>query len=355
MRVVCTQCSAELNDDPEACPECGGTEKGYTFGSGDIQDGRISAPEGFFVEKDQLPDWYRWSSWLWEDEEHQQGAGISAYRVVFKTVRIPILGTLNMTWPNLTMRMWHGSVRIGRATVDPALPWRREGHSVVPEWGTLSDTATGVKYEISGASSPTLGAEDEEFTNGSFVEFILQTSPGKPNEQVAEGRQKLASLMTMIDLSFGRRLRGMQLTEEIGEVFSDGHFICSTQSTLIGMESLMMLEPRSVPHELLAWSQSVIGRHMSRPDEERVTLGLASEWYLLAEGTIDPVLEFIYLWLAIEVLAMPNTSDIRPVRERLAHGLGGTENDWRDLVGPLFGRRSDIVHGNPPKRGARRG
>jgi hypothetical protein len=345
MDIVCSNCGADLANDPDVCPDCSGTAKGYRFGREDIKDGRIQAPEGFFALRDELPDWYRWSGWLWEDEDHPRGTGAPAYRVVYKTIRVPIIGRLNLIWPNLTVRMWHGSVRVGRSMVNPSHKWRKDGHAVVPEWGTVSDTPTGVEYAVVRASSPTLGADEEEYTDGSFIEFVLQITPGKPNEQIAEGRRKLASLMTVIDLSFGRRLLGVPLTEEIGEVFEDGHFNCWPQSSLIGLESLTTVRPVSAQHELKAWAESVIGRHMERPESERVRLNLAAEWYRLAESTIDPVLEFIYMWLSIEVLAMPNTSNIRPLRERLAEGLGGSEQDWRQLVGRLYGTRSNIVHG----------
>lgn len=52
------------------------------------------------------------------------------------------------------------------------------------------------------------------------------------------------------------------LTEGLGEVFDDGHFICSGQSMSFRLESRMTIEPLSARYELLAWSQFVINRHM---------------------------------------------------------------------------------------------
>jgi hypothetical protein len=52
------------------------------------------------------------------------------------------------------------------------------------------------------------------------------------------------------------------------------------------------------------------------------------------------------LWFVVEVLAMPDTTNVRPVRELLAaHVDGTTERDWQELVGRHFGRRSKLVHG----------
>lgn len=343
MEIVCSDCGQRLSDGVGVCPVCEGTSKGFRYGEDDLADGRIQAPEGFFNIRDESPDWYRWSAWLWADDEHPAGEGQHAYRVVYKTIRMPIVGTLRLNWPNLNIRMWHGSVRIGHPTVDPSNPGRKEGYLIVPEWGLVVDTDDGAVYQPTRASSPSLGAEDDELTDGSFVEFILRTESDRPNEQIAEGRRTLASLHTMIDLSFGRRLLGTPLSEEVGELFDDGHFNCSVQSSLVGMESLTTVELLPV-QQLQGWAQHVLERHMRRPTAEKETLALASEWYRLAESSLDPVLEFVYIWLSIEVLAMPNTTNIRPVRELLPTGLGGSEQDWKQLVGRLYGTRSDIIH-----------
>ena len=66
----------------------------------------------------------------------------------------------------------------------------------------------------------------------------------------------------------GPRVLGVQLTEEIGKIFDDGHFLCSGQSMLVGMESLMTIEPLFM-EQLYGWSQFVINRHMGRTDDER--------------------------------------------------------------------------------------
>jgi transcriptional regulator with XRE-family HTH domain len=140
------------------------------------------------------------------------------------------------------------------------------------------------------------------------------------------------------------RVLGVQLTEEIGKIFDDGHFLCSGQSMLVGMESLMTIEPLFM-EQLYGWSQFVINRHMGRTDDERTRLSLASQWYQLANSTADPVLEFIYLWLVVEVMAM-ETADIRPAREQLMQILGGDDR-LGQLVGRLNGTRSCILHEGP--------
>jgi hypothetical protein len=43
---------------------------------------------------------------------------------------------------------------------------------------------------------------------------------------------------------------------------------------------------------------------------------------------------------------MPDTTNIAPVRERLALILGGSAANWAPFVGRHFGRRSRLVHGS---------
>jgi hypothetical protein len=58
------------------------------------------------------------------------------------------------------------------------------------------------------------------------------------------------------------------------------------------------------------------------------------------------VTEYLELWFVVEVIAMPDdTTNVRPVRERLAEAFGESEREWKDFVGRHFGRRSKLVHG----------
>ena len=59
--------------------------------------------------------------------------------------------------------------------------------------------------------------------------------------------------------------------------------------------------------------------------------------------------EYIELWFVVEALVMPDDSNIRPVRARLAEWIGGDEKDWQEVVGRHFGRRSKLVHGHEPR------
>ena len=72
---------------------------------------------------------------------------------------------------------------------------------------------------------------------------------------------------------------------------------------------------------------------------------LALHWFhqALHDDTQD---EFIKLWVAVEALAMPDTTNVKPVNEILALSHGTTTEDAakRFGVGKLQGLRSRILH-----------
>jgi hypothetical protein len=73
-------------------------------------------------------------------------------------------------------------------------------------------------------------------------------------------------------------------------------------------------------------------------------LRLACDWYWSAIAAEDAAIEYLQLWFVVEALAMPDTTNVAPVKDQLASNLGGRRADWA-LVGRHFGRRSRLVHG----------
>jgi len=55
---------------------------------------------------------------------------------------------------------------------------------------------------------------------------------------------------------------------------------------------------------------------------------------------------FLKCWFAFETLAMPDTTDIRPLQEMMAeiYGIPVDEGAARFRLGRLYGRRGRIVH-----------
>jgi hypothetical protein len=70
--------------------------------------------------------------------------------------------------------------------------------------------------------------------------------------------------------------------------------------------------------EFLDWTRHPLGTLVERTPTDRERLSLACDWYWRSTEADDGVTEYLELWFVVEVIAMPNTTDIRPVRLRLA-------------------------------------
>ena len=78
---------------------------------------------------------------------------------------------------------------------------------------------------------------------------------------------------------------------------------------------------------------------------ERERIALSLRWY--EEATRDDGVDVLLkLWFALETLAMPDTTDIRPIRDGLAsiYGTSPADAGQRYGISRIFGLRSRIVH-----------
>lgn len=83
----------------------------------------------------------------------------------------------------------------------------------------------------------------------------------------------------------------------------------------------------------------------SLPDNERTRIRLSLHW--LGRGARTSGVDgLLYHWIAIEAIAMPDTTNIRPALATLAtlYGVTAAEANDRFRLGRLFGLRSRIVH-----------
>lgn len=248
-----------------------------------------------------------------------------------------------MKWPNLILRFGHGTVERGGVELGEAIQTRRERQWILPQPGTTEVKGQTMTFVPSENKNFEFRAWQEEIEGLFYVELILHTSEDQPDRRLAEGRRRLGYLKTLIELSFGPRILGAQLTEELGELFEDGHFNRNLRSELLGHEWQMDFAAVE-PHELKAWGRHPLGTLVTRSLEDRERISLACDWYWRSTQTSDLVTEYIELWFVVEAVAMPDTTDIRPVRERLAAAFGGEQRDWAELVGRHYGRRSKLVH-----------
>jgi hypothetical protein len=291
-----------------------------------------------------LPDFLSASGWQNADDAHPPGEGAPAYRVVYKTLKT-YMPEVNMMWPNLVLRSGHGSVNRGGMRLQDVLRLRREGHWLLPQPGETVIEGTTMTFHPYETKNFEFRAWEERIDGLFFVELVLHTTAESADRCLAEGRSRLASLKTLIEMSFGSRVLGALVTEELGEVFPDGHFNRSIHSDALGNEWQMDLVAVT-PERFSGWTNGTLANHLQRPKGELERISLACDWYWRSTETSDLVTEYLELWFVVEVIAMPDTTDVRPLRERLAAAFGGSESEWREFVGRHFGRRSNLVHGD---------
>jgi hypothetical protein len=288
-----------------------------------------------------FPDFFSMSGWQRSDDEHPAGSGIPAYRIVYKTLKAYV-PQVEMHWPNLLLRAGHGDVDRGGVRLGQAMRTRREHRWILPQPGDVEIQDQTVTFRPRETKNFEFHAWQETIEGVFFFELILHTTEEGPDRRIAEGRRRLGYLKTLVELSFGSRVLGALITEEIGEVFPDGHFNRNLQSEQLGNEWQMDL---AAVDDVNEWARHPLGTLISRSPEDRERLSLACDWYWRSTETADLVTEYLELWFVVEAVAMPDGSNIRPVRERLAAAFGGDQLDWAELVGRHFGRRGDLVHG----------
>jgi hypothetical protein len=289
-----------------------------------------------------LPDFLSMSGWQRSDDEHPPGEGIPSYRVVYKTLKT-YLPPVEMTWPNLVLRTGHDDVDRGGVRLGEAMQARREHRWVLPQPGDVEIDGQVMTFRPRATKDFEFRAWQEDVGGVFFVELILDTTEESPNRRMAEGRRRLGYLKTLIELSFGSRVLGVLLTEELGEVFPDGHFNRNLHSEQVGNEWQMDLAA-IMPEQVKEWARHPLGTLSTRTPDDRERLSLACDWYWRSTQTADLVTEYLELWFVVEAVAMPDTTNIRPVREQLAAAFGGGQSDWEEVVGRHFGRRSRLVH-----------
>jgi hypothetical protein len=280
--------------------------------------------------------------WQQVDDEHPAGGGQPAYRVVFKTLRF-VVANMEIRFPNLLVRFGHGSVERGGVRLGAAVRGRRRGDWYLPETGQLVAAGEGFRYQPDPPLNYEFKGWEDRVDNVFFVELILVCDSQDPRARIAEGRRNLASLMTLLDLQFGPRLLGLQLAEEVGELHADGHWARTLASERLANE--WSFDVSGADHTALKkFNDGPLAGHIARSTPDKLRLRVACDWYWSAIHADQPVTEYLQLWFVVEAVAMPNTTNVAPVQDRLAAALGGDRADWQ-LVGKHFGRRSRLVHG----------
>lgn len=293
---------------------------------------------------DDHPDLLKGAAWQRVDDDHPAGAGRSCYHVLFKTLRVAVQDA-ELRWPNLVVRFGSGEVEKGGFRVHGAIQTRIPQHLVLPEFGAWESHADGtITYEPLSRVDPSLQGWQETTPPLFYVEILLDTDSDEPSEILPEGRRKTSSIVTMLDLTLGRRLLGAVVAEEAGERFEDGHFNRRIGTDVFAWEAQLNVKALS-QRTIVDWAQSVVDPWMSRSEDHQRKVSLAAQWYQSAISSQEPVLSFLQHWFAVEVLTMEGRTNIAAVRDLLPAAVSEEVDFWREVTGRLYGLRGDLVHG----------
>jgi hypothetical protein len=176
---------------------------------------------------------------------------------------------------------------------------------------------------------------------GTFV--VLATPHSREGESGDEGvsRERLKTAAGLLGAVMGRNA----VFESIFDVEMDlkGNAAGVRSPTFENPAAFRSIDFLSNRLDILALCAAQLAS-LSPDVRHRVRLSL--RWLYEAMHEMDGVFAFLKYWIAIETLAMPDGTDIRPVTQQLAESYGKPESEARDFfaVGRLFGLRSEVVH-----------
>ncbi|HOX20369.1 MAG TPA: HEPN domain-containing protein [Gemmatimonadales bacterium] len=211
-------------------------------------------------------------------------------------------------------------------------------------WGTVRYTDASRAYiKLEADYSLNLNetaAEDRESVVGAWLALISPHDIDGVKGHEPTTRRRLAAAAGLLSVMHGDNIAYSPLTEGVVQL----------KDLRISSFGPVFRSPHALPRPNLSREARTTTRAAVESIQrfgvsERNRISLALHWHAQAIQE-DGVEGFLKAWIALEVLAMDDTTDITPICESLgrAYGLTGVEARDRFLVGRLFGLRSRIVH-----------
>ena len=214
---------------------------------------------------------------------------------------------------------------------------------LLPEYIEVSKDGDAITYRGKTNMEFHFAAYQEKFPTSGVVELIVEVEKPHEDSIISRGRRAISPILTILDFSYGERLLGALITEEVVEIFPDDHWNRKIISPSVGSESqLDMIKIENAQIEQMKKSIEIYNNFRKG---EAKKISLASDWFWKSEREVDSINKFIQLWVCIEALEM-STTDIKPVAEQLAHITSQDYFFWKEPGGRLFGKRSELIHGN---------
>jgi hypothetical protein len=283
------------------------------------------------------------SGWQRSDRDHQSGNGKLGYRAVYKTLKLIPFPSVNLSWLNLKVRLVVESVEFGGINVKGnAIPSIFPNKLLLPEYIEIRKDGQSITYHGETNMKWEFAAYEEEFPTSGIVELLLEVESSNGYDVITRGRRSLSPILTILDFVYGERLIGALIAEEVVELFPDGHWNRKIISPSVGSESqldIIMIEDSQIEQ-----MKKSIDTYQEFGESDRKNVALATDWFWKSERESDWVDRFIQLWVCLEALEMP-TTNIKPIAKQLATITPEDYIFWKEPIGRLFGKRSNLVHG----------
>lgn len=284
------------------------------------------------------------SGWQRSDQEHPAGNGKLGYRAVYKTLKLIPFPNVNLSWPNLRVRIVVEDVEFGGFYVKGnVIPSIFPNKLLLPEYIETTQDGNSISYHGKTNLKWNFEAYTKDFPMSGIVEMLLEVESSNEEDIISKGRRNVSPILTILDLVYGERLIGALITEEVVELFPDGHWNRKIISPSVGSES--QLDMKKIENSQIEQMKKSINTYQNFGESDRKNTVLATDWFWKSEREADRIDRFIQLWICIEALEM-STTNIKPISERLAILTDEDYDFWKKPIGRLFGKRSDLVHGN---------
>jgi hypothetical protein len=223
-----------------------------------------------------------------------------------------------------------------------AVPSLLPNKLLLPEYIEIHQGDESINYSGERNLKWEFDAYTQVFPRSGIVELLFEVEHLQENEVILEGRRRTSPILTILDLVYGERLIGALIAEEVVELFPDGHWNRRAISPSVGSESQLNMTTIEKPQ--IEQMKKSIEAYQGFAERDRKNTALATDWFWKSEREADGVDRFIQLWICLEALEM-QTTNIKPIAEKLAVITTENYDFWKETVGRLFGKRSQLVHG----------
>jgi hypothetical protein len=218
------------------------------------------------------------SGWQRADQDHPAGNGNLGYRAVYKTLKLIPFPEVNLSWPNLTVRIVvekveYGGISVSGNTIQSLYPNRL----ILPEYIEIKKDGNSITYQGDINMKWEFSSYSEEFPPSGIVELILEVDDPNEDDVISKGRRSLSPILCILDLSYGERLIGALITEEVIEIFPDRHWNRKITSPLVGSES--QLDMRKIDEYQIEQMKKSIDKYQGFEKADKKSTSLATECF----------------------------------------------------------------------------